>query len=56
MIGEGAHLGYILFAWAGAALCVAGLILHTAWDARRRARRLAVLEARGIRRGAAEEA
>ena len=44
------HAGFIVAAYAGVALLIAGLVAFIAWDARRVRRRLQALEARGIRR------
>lgn len=45
---------FIVWAYVGVGLGVAGLILHVLLDARRVAGRLARLEARGIRRRSAD--
>lgn len=53
MIDLGPHAVFIVWAYAGVALAVAGLIAWTLLDARTTARRLADLEARGVRRRSA---
>jgi len=50
MIELGQHIEYILGAYAGVALVLAGLIGWAISDARAQDRRLADLEARGVRR------
>jgi heme exporter protein D len=52
----GPHAEFIIWAYAGVALLVAGLILAVAWDARRVAARLKALEDKGIRRRSAGSA
>lgn len=52
----GPHAAFIVWAYAGAALLVAGLIFYVAWEARRVAARLKVLEDKGIRRRSAGSA
>lgn len=47
---SGPHLGYIVAAYALAALVVGGLILRAVVDHRAQARALAELEARGVHR------
>jgi heme exporter protein D len=46
MIDLGPHAAFIIWAYAGVAVGVAGLIAWTLFDARRTARRLAALEQR----------
>ena len=53
MIDLGPHAVYIVWAYIGVALAVAALIAWTLFDARSTAKRLAELEARGIRRRSA---
>jgi heme exporter protein D len=53
MIDLGPHTVFILWAFAGVGLAIAGLIAWTLLDARRVDRRLAELEARGVRRRSA---
>jgi heme exporter protein D len=50
MIDLGPHAVFIVSAYLGVALALAGLIGWTLYDARRTAKKLADLEARGIRR------
>lgn len=50
MIDLGPHAGFILWAYAGAAVAVGALIAWIVTDARRVERRLAALEAYGSRR------
>lgn len=50
MIDLGPHAIYIVSAYLGVALAVAGLIGWTLYDASSTAKKLADLEARGIRR------
>lgn len=50
MIDLGPHAIFIVSAYLGAALAIAGLIGWTWYDARSTAKKLAALEARGIRR------
>jgi len=50
MIDLGPHAIYIVSAYLGVALAVAGLIGWTLYDASNTAKKLADLEARGIRR------
>jgi heme exporter protein CcmD len=52
MIALGPHAAYIVWAYLGVALAVAGLIGWTILDARRTAKTLAALEARDPRRSA----
>ena len=52
MIALGPHAAYIVWAYLGVALAVAGLIGWTVLDGRRTARALAELEARDPRRSA----
>ena len=52
MIDLGPHAVYIVWAYAGVGLALAALIGKTTWDSRRMDRRLADLEARGLRRRA----
>ena len=49
----GPHATFIIWAYAGAALCVVGLAGYALIDSRRVRKRLADLEARGIRRRSA---
>lgn len=53
MIGEGAHLEFIVWAYAGVAVLTLGLIAYVAWDAQRVKQRLAALDKAGIRRRSA---
>ena len=53
MIDLGPHAVFIIWAYIGVALVLAGLIGWTLLDARRTQARLADLEARGIRRRSA---
>lgn len=50
MIELGQHAGYILFAYAGVTVALVALIAWAIADARSVDRRLAALEAQGIRR------
>lgn len=50
MIDLGPHTVFIIWAYIGVAAVVAGLIAWTLYDARATDRRLADLEARGVRR------
>ena len=52
----GAHAGFILDAYAAAALVVAGLIAWVVLDHRAQRRALAELEARGVRRRSVSKA
>jgi len=52
----GLHAEFIVWAYAGVAVLVAGLIAYVAWDARRVAARLKALEDQGIRRRSAGSA
>ena len=53
MIDLGPHAVFIIWAYIGVTLAVAGLIAWTLLDARRTAAQTAALEARGIRRRSA---
>ncbi len=53
MIELGPYADYILWAYAGVAVLVAGLIAWVVSDARRVARKLKALEERGVRRRSA---
>lgn len=53
MIDLGPHAVFIVWAYLGVFLMIFGLIGYVLGDARRVARRLAELEARGIRRRSA---
>lgn len=53
MIGEGAHLEFIVWSYVGVAVLTLGLIVYVAWDARRVKRRLVELDKAGIRRRSA---
>ena len=53
MIAEGAHLEFIVWAYAGVVVLTLGLITYVAWDARRVKQRLAELDRAGIRRRSA---
>ena len=53
MIDLGPHAVFIIAAYAGVTLAVAALVFWTRFDARRVAKKLADLEARGIRRRSA---
>lgn len=48
------HTGFIVAAYAAAALVVAGLILWVFLDGKRLRRQIAELEARGVRRRSAD--
>ena len=50
MLDLGPHAAFIVWAYVGVALGVAGLIGYAVLDARRTASRLRALDARGIRR------
>jgi len=50
----GPHAAYILGAYGLAALVVGGLVGWVLAEGRRQARRLAALDARGLRRGSGE--
>ena len=50
MIADGAHAGFILAAYAVTTAVLLGVILWTVLDGRSQRRRIADLEARGIRR------
>jgi heme exporter protein D len=56
MIELGPYADYILWAYAGATLLVLALVGWVVYDARRVARKLKALEARGIRRRSAGSA
>ena len=53
MIELGPHADYILWAYAGVALLVFGLIAWVVYDSRRVARKLKALDERGVRRRSA---
>jgi heme exporter protein D len=53
MIDLGPHAIFIVSAYLGVAAAIAALIAYTLVDARRTAKRLAALEAQGIRRRSA---
>ena len=53
MIGEGAHLEFIVWSYVGVGLLTLALIGYVAWDARRVKQRLAALDKAGIRRRSA---
>lgn len=53
MIGEGAHLEFIVWSYVGVAVLTLALIGYVAWDARRVKNRLAALDKAGIRRRSA---
>lgn len=53
MIDLGPHAVFIVWAYIGVVVAVAGLIFWTLYDARATDRKLANLEARGIRRRSA---
>jgi heme exporter protein CcmD len=53
VIAEGAHLEFIVWAYAGVAVLTLALIGYVAWDARRVKQRLAELDKAGIRRRSA---
>jgi heme exporter protein D len=53
MIGEGAHLEFIVWAYAGVAVLTLATIAYVIWDARRVKAKLAALEKAGIRRRSA---
>ena len=54
MIGLGEHAQYIAFAYAGVALVLGGLVARAILADRAARRRIAALEARGIRRRSQE--
>lgn len=56
MMELGPHAEFIIWAYAGVALLIAGLVCYLAWDARRVAARLRALDDRGIRRRSAGNA
>jgi heme exporter protein D len=56
MAGLSLHGGFILAAYAAAVVVLAGLLLWVILDGRTQRRRLAELEARGIRRRSAGSA
>ncbi len=53
MIAEGAHAGFILAAYIVTATVLIGLVLWIVLDGRAQRRRIADLEARGVRRRSA---
>jgi heme exporter protein D len=53
MIEEGAHAGFIIAAYAVTVVVLAGLLAWAVLDGRMQRRRIADLEARGIRRRSA---
>lgn len=53
MIAEGAHLEFIVWAYAGVAVLTLALCAYVAWDARRVKQRLSELDKAGIRRRSA---
>ena len=53
MIDLGPHAAFIVWAYAGVAVGVAGLLAYAALDARRISAQLRELDARGIRRRSA---
>jgi uncharacterized iron-regulated membrane protein len=53
VIAEGAHLEFIVWAYAGVAVLTLALCGYVAWDARRVKQRLAELDKAGIRRRSA---
>lgn len=55
MIAEGVHSGFILAAYLVAAVALVGLLGWVVVDGRTQRRRLAELEARGLRRRSAQE-
>jgi heme exporter protein D len=54
MIAGSAHVGFVVAAYAAAALVFVGLVAWLILDGRRLNARLVALEARGIRRRSAE--
>jgi len=56
MIDLGPHAVFIVWSYVGVALAVAALVAYTLIDARRTARKLEALEARGIRRRSQRQA
>lgn len=50
MIELGPHAGFILWAYAGVAILLAGLVAYVVRDGRRVRTRLTELEERGVRR------
>ncbi len=50
MIAEGAHLGFIVAAYAVTAVVLVGIVAWIVVDGRSQRRRIADLEARGVRR------
>jgi uncharacterized iron-regulated membrane protein len=53
MIGDGAHLEFIVWAYAGVAVLTVAMIAYVAWDARRVKAKLDALDKAGIRRRSA---
>lgn len=53
MIAEGAHLEFIVWAYAGVTVLTLALCAYVAWDAQRVKQRLAELDKAGIRRRSA---
>ncbi|WP_181703430.1 heme exporter protein CcmD [Chthonobacter albigriseus] len=56
LFGLGPHAGFIVVSYAAAALTVAALVVWILVDHRTQTRRLAELEARGVRRRSAAKA
>jgi len=56
MIGDGAHLPFIVGSYVGVAVLVVGLLAYVTWDSLRVKRKLAELEKAGIRRRSADPA
>ncbi|RYE48781.1 MAG: heme exporter protein CcmD [Hyphomicrobiales bacterium] len=52
-MAEGAHLEFIVWAYAGVAVLTLALCAYVAWDARRVKQRLSELDKAGIRRRSA---
>ena len=50
MIGDGAHIEFIAWAYVGVAVLTVGLVAYVAWDSLRVDARLKALDKAGIRR------
>ena len=50
MIGEGAHIEFIAWAYVGVAVLTVALVAYVVWDSRRVDARLKALDKAGIRR------
>ncbi len=53
MIGEGAHIEFIAWAYVGVAVLTVAIVAYVAWDAIRVNKRLEALDKAGIRRRSA---